>query len=157
MNRKGLVVGAATVAVLGLVTMGAARVHASGRLGPGGAERARIVRAIMDAKLDIVAEKLELTDGQKVEVQAVRDRLVERFQATRDQRASARERFLSEFKKDDLDRAGLMALAKDGPTGGELREAVIDAIVDVHRILTPEQRERLAVLIQERCAARGVE
>lgn len=160
MKRTAIVIGS-LVGVIGLVTaLGAAHSYASGRVlsrGLGGPEHERIFRAVMDAKLDIVSEKLNLSVEQKDKVRAIKDDLFQSFKDNRQGCADLRQKFAAEFKKDALDRATLDQLAserKERHAGMENK--VKQAILDIHDLLTPEQRAQLVDLIGEHLQGSGM-
>lgn len=161
MKRKGLIVTTCAV-LLGISVIGAGA-YAGGKyghrmMGPGGPEHGRIFRAILDTKLDIVAEKLQLSESQRSQVDQIRDRVWADFQAGREDRGEMRDRFLEEFKKDSLRAETLDELvAQKEARHDAMKQSVKQAILDVHALLTPEQRGQLAILVAEHCDARGME
>jgi Spy/CpxP family protein refolding chaperone len=159
MTRSRIII--LTTAVLGLGTLlvgGAAATHAAGRALRGeGGEHERIIRAIVDAKLDIVSEKLGLDAAQRARVDKVRDDLVAAFEAGRGQRKARHQEFLQEFQKDALSRETLERLGQERHKQMEsMKDALMDAILEIHQTLTPAQRQQLASLIEERVGRHGL-
>ncbi|MFN7974233.1 MAG: Spy/CpxP family protein refolding chaperone [Acidobacteriota bacterium] len=152
--KKTLLVGGSLVAIIGLIlALGPAKSYAANRVlgrGFGGPEHERIFRAVMDAKLDIVAEKLNLSAEQKDRVTAIKDDLIQSFKENRESCRDLHGKFAAEFQKDTLDRATLDGLANERKAKHAVMEdKVKQAIVDIHDLLTPEQRAELVDLVKE--------
>ena len=150
MTKKALIGGAAATALVGVLAMGT--VAASGPLKSHrfGSEHQRIVQAVLEAKLDIVAERLDLTDTQRQQVGALKDRLLDQFQSHRPQRVEARQEFAEAFGRDDLDRSVLEAMADARRQHHEDAKArIFDAVLELHSILTPEQRDQVSTWIAQ--------
>lgn len=153
MGRKSIIGATAAVAIVGLVGLGAVRAHAEGGcfLGHGGgAEHERIMRAIIDTKLDILAEKLDLTADQRTRIGAIKDGLIAEFKSHREERQTLHQELMATFKKDELSKGDLERLwAERQQHGQAMKDKVMDAIVAVHDILTPDQRVKLCDLMAE--------
>lgn len=153
MTKRTMVIGTAGAALVGLLTLGAARAAANRPLhgGFGGGEHERIVRAVLDAKFEIACEKLNVTPEQKAKLESIRDGVISDIKAHRDQRRAARDQFLAEFKKDSLSQATLEKLwAEKQKNGEDMRQTVMQAIVKAHDVLTSDQRVQLTDLLEQR-------
>jgi Spy/CpxP family protein refolding chaperone len=82
-------------------------------------------------------------------VGAVKDRMLAAALAQRDARQQTREAFLAEWKADEPDAARLHALVDQRAAElTALAHQAVDAAVEVHDTLTPEQRAKVARKIE---------
>jgi len=99
--------------------------------------------------LRFLAHKLELNEKQVAELARILDELkTERAQAAVDQRRTLAD-FADSLAGEAFD-AAKTASAGDRrvATATRLRDAVVRSLQQIHAILTPEQRERMAYLIR---------
>lgn len=93
--------------------------------------------------MERIAENLNLTDEQKAQVERIKDQIKERMEAKKSVRESMFEEFANEFRKDNLDKTKLRELSeKKDQQAQEMKEFVIDKIIEFHSLLTPEQRSK---------------
>jgi Spy/CpxP family protein refolding chaperone len=140
MNRR-TVVGLVAAGTVGLVATAGAAAFGAGR-GPGhGGFRPAIMRRMVTAEIDEVLDRAQVTSEQRARIYAARDRVFATMDAERAQRGPHMEEALRLFEADQPDRAALEALHTDAEAArARVREAVHDAIVEVHGVLTPTQR-----------------
>ena len=103
------------------------------------------VAAFATDRVDDALDDLDATPEQRTRVHAVKDRLLAAAQAARGDHHEAHEALLAEWKSASPDAAKLHVLVD--ARADELRalaHQAVDAGVEVHGILTPEQREKLA-------------
>jgi len=136
--RKRLVIGTAALAAFVLLT--------GFRGGCGGhhPDPARIDKMVQ-ARLDDALDDVKATDEQRDRIRAVKDRLLADGQALRgDRRADARE-MVSQWDAAQPDAQRLHALV-DQRIDAMRRFAhqAVDAGVEIHGILTPEQRSQVS-------------
>jgi Spy/CpxP family protein refolding chaperone len=102
------------------------------------------VAAFVTDRVDDALDDLDATPEQRTRVQAVKDRLLAAAQATHAGHEEAHAAILAEWKSASPDAAKLHALVDARVE--ELRATAhqaVDAGVEVHGVLTPEQREKL--------------
>ena len=96
------------------------------------------------AKIDEVLDELKVTDDQRKQIYASRDKL---FTALEDARPDHEEKFTkitTLFEKDELDLREVEALKSEHRERiTKVEEAVTQAVVEVHSTLTPDQRKQL--------------
>ena len=144
MNRRtvfGIIAGA-------LVTLGAtAAALVGGRAwahGPGGPHMGMMKRMI-SAALDEALAQANVTGEQRTAIHAARDRAFAAVASNMPDRRAHREQMLALFEGDRLDAAQLVAAhAQMEHQRQAIHAAVAQAIVDVHAVLTPEQRRVVA-------------
>jgi protein CpxP len=104
------------------------------------AEAAAFVTAHVEDTLD----DLDATPEQRARILAVKDRLLEASKGLHGDRAGVHDALADAWKAESPDAAGLHALVD--ARAEELKafaHEVVDAGVEVHGVLTPEQREKL--------------
>lgn len=99
----------------------------------------------VDRKLERALDWLDATDVQRAAVAKVKDRLVPQFQALRSQRGDLRAFALSQLTSDKPDAAAIHAeIDARFEAMRALALETADGLIEVHGILTPEQRDRIA-------------
>jgi Spy/CpxP family protein refolding chaperone len=107
------------------------------------------VAAFVTARVDDALDDLDATPAQRAQVGAVKDRMLAAALAQRDARQQTREAFLAEWKADEPDAARLHALVDQRAAElTALAHQAVDAAVEVHDTLTPEQRAKVARKIE---------
>jgi Spy/CpxP family protein refolding chaperone len=97
-----------------------------------------------------IVEKLNLTDNQKAQVEKIRDEIRAKMESRKDTRGNMMEEFANEFKKDNLDRSKLIELdQKREQNKQEMKDFMMDKLVEFHNLLTPEQRNKAVELMQD--------
>jgi periplasmic protein CpxP/Spy len=134
-------VGAALVAVLGVVALtgfaGGCGAHRHGR------DPAQVA-AFVTERVDDALDDLDATPEQRTKVHAVKDRLLAAGKELHAGHEEARAALLAEWKADAPDRAKLHALVDArADSFRKLAHEAVDAGVEVHDVLTPEQREKV--------------
>jgi Spy/CpxP family protein refolding chaperone len=109
------------------------------------------VAAFVSDRVDDALDDVDATEAQRAQIHAVKDRLLARAQTLRDGHRAVRDEVLAQWKSDAPDRARLQALVDQRveATRAFAQEA-IDAGVEVHAILTPEQRAMVTRKIERR-------
>jgi protein CpxP len=94
----------------------------------------------ISAKLD----ELNATDAQKQEVRAVADRLKEEHKALHEQTKGFRSAVLAELGQDRPDPAKIHAIVDSRADAMKaFADKVVDGVLEVHAMLTPDQRKQL--------------
>src|SRR6266850_3412408 len=129
------------VAAVGTVVLIGARAYAHGPGGMHGGMMKRMISAALDEALDQAA----VTAEQRAVIYASRDRAFAAMEAQRPDRGAQREQVLALFEGDRLDATQLQAVhAQMAQRHEAIRDAVTQAIVEIHDTLTPAQRQIVA-------------
>jgi Spy/CpxP family protein refolding chaperone len=136
------------VALTGLAATAGAlitvRAYAQGPGGPPGMH-AGMMKRMVSAALDEALDQAAVTAEQRAAIYASRDRVFATLQAQRPDRSAQREQVLALFEGDQLDVARLRAVhAQTEQRHEAMRDAIAQAIVEVHDTLTPAQRQIVA-------------
>lgn len=132
-----LVVAAGVVGLTGFT--GGCRSHGWGH----GRDPARMAGFVTD-RVDDLLDDVDATPEQRTRIQAVKDRLLAASAQTRGGHAEAHDALLAEWKSGSPDAARLHALVDARVEEMRaLAHQAVDAGVEVHGVLTPEQREKL--------------
>ena len=130
----------ATIAVAGLV---GARAYAQGP-GPGGMH-AGMMKRMITAALDEALDQAAVTPQQRTAIYASRDRAFAALATNRPDRMAQRDQVLTLFQGDRLDAGQLLAVhAQMEQRQQAIRDAITQAIVEIHDALTPAQRQTVA-------------
>lgn len=96
------------------------------------------------AKIDDVLEDLNVTDEQRTQIYASRDKLFAALEEAKPDRSAKFDEITALFAKDELDLREVEALkAGHREKIQKVEEAVTQAFIEVHSTLTPEQRQQL--------------
>ena len=137
-----LVLIGATIAVAALV---GARAYAQGPGGMHAAMHAGIMKRMVSATLDEALDQAAVTAEQRTAIYASRDRAFAALEANRGDRTAQREQVLALFEGDRLDAGQLLAVhAQMEQRHQAIRDAITQAIVEIHDTLTPAQRQIVA-------------
>ncbi len=106
---------------------------------------AGIVKRMVTAALDEALDQAAVTAEQRAAIYASRDRAFATMEAHRPDRGAQREQVLALFEGDRLDAAQLLAVQAHMDQRHEaMRNAIAQAIVEIHDTLTPAQRQIVA-------------
>jgi periplasmic protein CpxP/Spy len=133
--------GVAVLGIGGIALLGAFR---PGGPGHGHGDPARMEQRI-GRHLDQVLDDIDATPEQRQQILAVKDRLLEKGKALHGGRREAMKDLLAQWQSPTLDPAAVHAKidARAKEMQAFAHEAA-DALVEVHGILTPAQREKVA-------------
>ncbi len=107
------------------------------------------VAAFVTSRVDDVLDDLNATPDQRAKVNAVKDRLLAAGQQAHQGGQETHAAVLAEWKSATPDAARLHALVDQRADAMRaFAHQVVDAGVEVHGILTPEQREKLTKKIE---------
>lgn len=146
-SKKSIVIGIC----LGLMLLlaGGSALHAQrggfrGPFGFGPEGHAGMIR-------DHLIQQLDLDQAQKQELDAIVQDLLSKRKDFHEMRKSGREEVVEILKADTVDNARIGRLiAQHRERVGELLSAVGSRLTDFVNLLTPEQRQRLATMIESR-------
>ncbi|HEY0838758.1 MAG TPA: Spy/CpxP family protein refolding chaperone [Vulgatibacter sp.] len=101
----------------------------------------------MNARLDRLMTAIDATPDQRSRIEAIRDELM----ASRPARGGEKAELLAIFSQEEPDAAAVHArIGKAFDERRAFADRVADALIEVHGILTPEQREKVSKLIAEK-------
>jgi Spy/CpxP family protein refolding chaperone len=128
----------------GLVATAAAGAGAFAYGAHGGGRHA-IMRRVVSATIDDALDQAGVTPEQRAAIHAARDRVFAAVDAAHGARRSHLEETLQLFEADRPDPARVEALHRQGEAERQrIRDAVHEAIVEAHGLLTPPQRKAIA-------------
>ena len=143
MKRRTMMGVAAGVAV-SLVAGAGALVGARNAHGHGG-WRAGIMKRMVSAAIDDALDGAQVTPEQRQVIYAARDRVFATVEEARTSRQAHIEEALALFEADQVDPARVQALHQQAEAQRQrIREAIHQAIVEAHDVLTPAQRKTIA-------------
>jgi protein CpxP len=109
------------------------------------AEMAAFVRD----RVDDVLDDLDATDAQRTQIHAIEERALAKAAALHQDREAVRTELLAQWQSPNPDRARLHALVDERFEAMKaMAHEAVDAGVDVHDVLTPEQRAKLTRKIE---------
>jgi Spy/CpxP family protein refolding chaperone len=112
--------------------------------GPGHGGPAYMERFVSN-RLEDVLDDVRATDAQRQQILAIKDRLVADAKALRAGHGDVHKELLAQWQLDAPDAARVRAIVDArGDSMKKFADEVTDAILQVHGILTPEQRAQIA-------------
>lgn len=91
-----------------------------------------------------ISESLDLNSSQKQHLEKIKDEIRVKMDSKKQDRENDFEEFAGEFKKGTLDKNKLNELAvKKEKDREEMRNFMLDKLVEFHAMLTPEQRNKV--------------
>ncbi|MFL5345940.1 MAG: Spy/CpxP family protein refolding chaperone [Hyalangium sp.] len=119
--------------------------------GWGGHRDPERIKQFITWKVDDKLEDLNATDAQKQTVHAVKDRLFEQGKQLAEEHQATRQEVLTQLESDTPDAQRLHSLVDARIDAVRaFAHQVVDAALEVHRALTPEQRKQLATEYREK-------
>jgi Spy/CpxP family protein refolding chaperone len=97
-----------------------------------------------------IASELDLDDDQKLELDRIKDEALEKYREHREKRKAIHGRVIELVKSDTLDVDEVNRIFDEREKKmKKMRPFIIEKITEFHRILKPEQKEKLAEKLQE--------
>ena len=144
-----LLVLAATAAGSGALGAGALHTYAARHCSHGtrhGAMMHKFVDFMVSEKLD----EIGASDAQKQKVGEIKDRLMARGEALRGERMAAHKEIMEQLSRDQPDAERVHALVKERTEAfARFADDVASGVLEVHAVLTPEQRQKLLAHARE--------
>lgn len=107
------------------------------------------VNALVTHRLDDALDDLDATPAQRQQLHAIKDRLLAQAMALRTGQQAARAEALAQWKAEKPDAALLHALVDERINAlRAVAHQAVDAGVEAHRILTPDQRAKVTKKIE---------
>lgn len=138
-HRTGRLVAVAALAI-------AAFTFLTGFRGPHGHHRdPEKMQAFISKRIDKALSEVDATDAQRQQIEGIKQRLFARMKETMGDRQSMRRDFLAFWEQENPNPAEVHAkVDQKVDQRRAMAHEVADALLEVHRILTPEQRAKLA-------------
>mgnify|MGYP001814585594 CR=1 FL=1 len=142
----GVVLGATAVGTLSHARFGPGCGHfGHGPWAASGPEAAEARREWVGFAIDRLLTKVEASDAQKAEVQAIVEPLATEMQPLRETLAANRETMVQLLLAPQIDRAAMEALRSEQMDQADaISRALVTKLADVADVLTPEQRSEVA-------------
>ena len=113
--------------------------------------RRKFIDFMVNEKLDAIGA----TDAQKQKVVEIKDRLLQEAQALHPDRTVFRREILGLLEQDNPDPARLRALVHERTLAlTRFADQAVDAALELHDVLTPEQRQKIRADIEAHMEAR---
>jgi protein CpxP len=111
----------------------------------------RCAKEMVDRHVSKVLDKLDATPDQRLKVSAIEDKLLGDFKAMGQGHRQAFSQVIAQFGQDQLDPSVLDgAFAAQQQSREKVHQDIRQAILDVHAMLSPAQRQKLVQIVQER-------
>jgi Spy/CpxP family protein refolding chaperone len=138
LNRR-TILGSLAVLGVGLVTTVAAFAHG------GGHGRPAMMKRFVSAMIDEALEPANVTADQRTRIYAARDRAFAALEAHRQTRGTHMEEALALFEADAVDPGRLATFRTQREAEHrQVGDAIVQALTEVHDVLTPAQRKAVA-------------
>lgn len=132
-----------TVGVLAVLTAAVVTGVSAFAFAHGG--RQGMMKHFVVAAIDDALDQAKVTPGQRTQIHASRDRVFAAMEQHRQTRTARLQEVLAVFEADTVDTARVEAMHQQGEAEHRvIADAVRQALVEVHDVLTPEQRRALA-------------
>jgi Spy/CpxP family protein refolding chaperone len=139
MLSRRTILGSLAVVGVGLITSVAAFAHGGG---PG---RPAVMKRFVSAMIDDALAPANLTADQRTQIYAARDRAFAAVDTHRRTRGAHLEEALALFEADTIDPGRVTAFRTQREAEHrQVADAISQALVDVHDVLTPAQRKAVA-------------
>jgi len=147
--KKTLLVG--VVGVLGFILLTGFGFGGPGPMGHGHRPNPEKMRKFIDFKVNDVLDDLKATETQRTQVHAIKDRLLAEGKALHENRSADRALLLEQWKSEAPDAARIHTLVDQrADQMKDFAHKVADAALELHRLLTPEQRVQVAAEAEAR-------
>lgn len=139
MLSRRTILGSLAVVGVGLITSVAAFAHG------GGMGRPAVMKRFVSAMIDDALAPANVTAEQRTQIYAARDRAFAAVEAHRQTRGTHMEEALALFEADAVDPGRVATFrAQREAEHRQVADAISQALVDVHDVLTPAQRKAVA-------------
>ncbi|HYV68128.1 MAG TPA: periplasmic heavy metal sensor [Myxococcales bacterium] len=145
-KRIGLALGLAGVLGAATAALAAANGH-----------RGRNFQAMITNRVNHLLDQVNATDAQRQTINQVKDDVLTKLAAKRQQHANEHAQWMSALTADTVDVNALNAAAdaKAQDMASTAKDIIIPALVKVHDTLTPAQRQKLAEMVKSHHQPQG--
>jgi Spy/CpxP family protein refolding chaperone len=99
--------------------------------------------------VDYIAETLDLTEPQREQLDGIKEEFMVRAAEMQAQKEAMHAEFMAELRKAEISRENLNSLiARKRANMDELINLAVDRLIEFHKALSPEQREKLVAKIE---------
>jgi Spy/CpxP family protein refolding chaperone len=138
------------VAIAGVAMAILGSTVALARFGWHGGHGEKFMRRMVDAHVGKTLDGISATPDQRQKVSAIEDKLFADFQVSRDARRGFLKSLTDQFSQPQLDSGALdQAFQPVAQSHEQLRAEVLQAVSEVHDMLTPDQRTKLVGQLKE--------
>ena len=135
MLKKGLNLSLIVVLLIGIVGFAGCRRHSPD-------QKAEFM-------VDYVSEALDLNESQQVQLDQIKDELVEKGIQMHADRAAMHAELAAQLRSDEIDQGRIIAMVTERRVKmEELINLGIERLAEFHKTLTPEQREKLVAKLE---------
>ncbi|MBS1518976.1 MAG: Spy/CpxP family protein refolding chaperone [Bacteroidetes bacterium] len=100
--------------------------------------------------IDRISDELDLNADQKAQVERIKGEIRNKMESEKPDREAMLKEFSEEFTKDRLDKNKILEhIQKNETKRNEMKEFMIDKLVEFHSILTPQQRLKVIEKMKE--------
>ena len=99
--------------------------------------------------IDYIAETLDLTDEQRVQLDGIKDEFIAKAKEMHDQKEVMHDAFMAELRKEEIDQQRLKELiSQKRAQMDEMIDLAVVRLAEFHKTLLPEQREKLVAKLE---------
>lgn len=99
--------------------------------------------------IDYIAETLDLTDEQRVQLDGIKDEFIAKAKEMHDQKEVMHDAFMAELRKEEIDQQRLKELiSQKRAQMDEMIDLAVVRLAEFHKTLSPEQREKLVAKVE---------
>lgn len=118
--------------------------HGFGGLGRGFGRDSALVHKFVDFVVEEKLTELGATEAQKQKVREIKQRLASKGQALHADKSAFRDQLLEQLSQDEPDAARVRALVRErAEAWARFADDATDALLELHQVLTPPQRQKL--------------
>ena len=98
---------------------------------------------------DYIAETLDLNDGQRAQLDEIKDEFLARAKAMHAKKEAMHDEFIAELRKEEIDQQRMKELiSQKKEQMAEIMDLAVVRLAEFHRTLTPDQREKLVAKLE---------
>ena len=99
--------------------------------------------------VDYIAETLDLNDGQKAQLDEIKDEFLAKAKEMHAKKEAMHDEFIAELRKEEIDQQRMKELiSQKQEQMAEIMDLAVVRLAEFHRTLTPEQREKLVAKLE---------
>jgi Spy/CpxP family protein refolding chaperone len=149
-----IAIGAALSALI--LGVGAGAMAGPGFHGGPGGRHGHMMKKFVGAVIDDALDEAKVTPQQREQIHAARDKALQAIESRHGDHKEHMEKALRLFEQDRVDRGQLDALRAEREADMRaVSDAVTDALVEAHDVLTPAQRHTVAEYVRSHHPGRG--
>ena len=99
--------------------------------------------------VDYIAETLDLNDGQKAQLDEIKDEFLAKAKEMHAKKEAMHDEFIAELRKEEIDQQRMKELiSQKKEQMAEIMDLAVVRLAEFHRTLTPDQREKLVAKLE---------